>query len=176
MFSVSVSSTRRIALMLYVRVAASDTAHTSYYHHIPDGHGEEFTSDTTGGPIPQASAPPQEVPPQLPSSPAPCDLPGAKPRPTIPTAPADRPDAQTNASVYDARSGRRIGSVPASCPLSAPAPPRRQSKRTTAVACEFCRRRKIACGGPVHGAADSDRTCRCVGPLLPLRAQPRTRS
>ena len=174
MFSVSGSSTRSIMLMLYVRVAASDTAHTSYYQHIPDSRVEEFTSDTTGGPIPQASAPPQEVPLQLASSPASYDLPEGKPRPTIPTASADCPDAHTNASVYDARSGRRIGSVPASCPLSAPAPPRRQSKRTTAVACEFCRRRKIACGGPVHGAADSDRTCRCVDLRMPSRA--RTRS
>ncbi|KZT65596.1 hypothetical protein DAEQUDRAFT_740582 [Daedalea quercina L-15889] len=48
--------------------------------------------------------------------------------------------------MYSAMSGRPVGFV--KCSEAALVPAKRTFRRTTAVACTFCRKRKIKCGGP----------------------------
>ena len=154
-----------ILLIIYT-AAASSTLHLYQYCSLPDDLGRETTalrttSDITENALsPQASPHPQNPHAQPDNKPGPCELLRADGGPAA-TDGSPTCTSHTNLSIYDTYSGRRIGTVPADqCSLAAPAPPRRKLKRTTVVACVFCRGRKIACGGPVHGAADN--TCRCV--------------
>ncbi|KAH9836479.1 uncharacterized protein C8Q71DRAFT_43961 [Rhodofomes roseus] len=71
--------------------------------------------------------------------------------PSAPNAPGPSP------FMYSPTSARPVGVVELSGAPSTQAIVRRSAKRTTAIACFFCRKRKIACGGPLAGS--SGRTC-----------------
>ena len=164
-------------LLITYTAAASSTLHPYQHYSLPDDIGEEITalctSDITEIALtPQVSPRPPDLHTQLAKDPGSSGLSAvntpAASSVTTNGSPGPTCTSHTNLSIYDTYSGRRIGIVPADqCSLAEPAPPRRKLKRTTVVACVFCRGRKIACGGPVHGA--SDNTCRCVALRLCVR-------
>ncbi|KAI0699881.1 hypothetical protein C8T65DRAFT_296243 [Cerioporus squamosus] len=86
--------------------------------------------------------------------------------PATPVSDADDKDTKPDPSkmvIYSPTTARRIpvSSGPSGPVLRLPTANKRPYKRGTTVACAFCRRRKIACGGPQEG--DEARRCgQCI--------------